>query len=208
MRTAAVVACLALSIILSPMARASAQPRKIGSVYDVKDVGTVTRQGAPARPLAVTDDVFVGDTITTGGESHVVIGFGAGALADLRERSTMTITGGARNPVLNLENGVVYYRVPRDENRRDEAEAVFAPNAIARTTGDVWVKVDRASDAVIITTVCVLAGNGSAATPGGGEAKIPERNCVTVNGSILGTVSPLPPPRPIPHLDLPFVACG
>jgi len=207
-RSAVAIACIVTFVVLTPPIQTSAQPSKIGSVYDVTGVGTVTRQAAESRPLAVTDDVIVEDTITSGSQSHVRIGFAAGALAELGEHSVMTIAEEAGRPVLNLDNGVVYYRVSREGERRDEAQAVLTPNAIARTTGSLWVKVDRASDTVLVTTVCVLKGNGSAATLDGAKVEVPERNCVTVSGGVLGTVSPLPPqtPIPIPYRDLPYVA--
>jgi len=82
--------------MLSMTVWASAQPRRVGSIYDVKGTGTVTRPGEAARPLTVTADVFAGE-----------------ALAQLRERSAMVITEDAGRPVLNLNNGSVYYRVSR-----------------------------------------------------------------------------------------------
>jgi hypothetical protein len=202
----AAVACLLTVAVVTLALPTSAQPRKIGIVYEVREVGEVTRQAAGPRPLAVTEDVLVDDTITTASKSHVRIGFAAGALASLGEISVMTIAEEAGRPVLNLDTGVVDYRVSREEDRRDEVRAVLTANAIARTTGEVWVKVHRAPDTALVTTVCVLEGHGSAATLDGATVELPERSCVTVTGDMLGTVSPLPPPTPTPRFVLPIVA--
>jgi len=204
--SAVVVACIVTSVVLTPTIQTSAQPGKIGTVYDVEGVVTVTRQAAGSRPLAVTDAVLVQDTITTASQSRVRIGFAAGARAELRERSVMTIADEAGRPVINLDNGTVHYGVSREGDRRDEPQAVLTPNAIARTTGSLRVKVDRASDTVLVTTVCVFKGNGSAATLDGAKVEVPERNCVTVNGSVLGAVFPLPPPpTPLPPPPKPHI---
>lgn len=188
----AVIAGIVICVVLTLAIPTSAQPRKIGRVHDVTGMGTVTRQAAGPRALAVTEDVFVGDTITTASQSHVRIGFAPGALAELGEGSVVTIAEEAGRPVLKLDNGGVYYRVSREGDRRDEVRAVLTPNAIGRTTGSVSLKVNRAPDTVLVTRVCVLEGTGSAAALGGAEVK-----------GVLGTIVPLPPSPLLPPIPKP-----
>jgi hypothetical protein len=174
------------------------EPRKIGRVYDVRGVGSVIRQAAAPRPLAVTEYVLVDDTITVARQSHVRIGFAPGVVAELGQGSVVTLLEEAGRAVLRLDDGRVSYRVSRERDRRDEVRAVLTPNAIAWTTGSVSVRVGSAPETGLVTTICVTKGAGHAEVPGKPDVPVPERHCVVVSDDVVGAVTPLPPPTPMP----------
>jgi FecR protein len=191
---------VAVSVALSVALQASAQPGRIGTVYSATGDVTVTRQAA-ARRLVATEEVLVQDTIATGSDSHVRIGFTAGVRAEMNGDTVVTIAEAAGWPVLHLHDGVVSYWISRDGDRPDQALRIDTPNAVARATDSLRAKVAGTPPTGLVTTVCIFGGGGSAATPDGVEVRIPERHCVTVSGGVLGAVSPFPtfpPMTPVP----------
>src|SRR5688572_8812868 len=201
MSLASALTCTVSFVGLTLTTPTSAQSLKIGRVYDVNGTGTLTRQAGGPRPLALTEDVLVDDTIATGGRSYVAIGFAARALAKLGQHSVVTIAEESGKPVLDLHRGGVYYRLPRAGDRHAETRAVLTPNAIARTTGSVSVDVSPVGELGLVTTICIFEGTGSAAAIDGPQVQVPEDHCVTISGASLGVVTPRPLPpgfRPVP----------
>ena len=175
----------------------SGQQGRVGVVDSLEGSASVTRHPARSRPLAAKDDVFRLDKIATGSESKAVIQFSAEAWVVLGYRSIMTISEESGALVLDLDTGVVNYRASREGKRSREPQAIRTPNAIARTTGRLIVRVSREPAMAVVTTVCALEGRGSAAVLDGAKVEVSEGNCVTVNGNALSTLFPLPPP-PVP----------
>jgi hypothetical protein len=203
-RIEVVVVSILATVVWTPTIETSAQQGKVGVVDTLEGSVSITRHAAESRSLASNEDVFTLDRIVTGNDSKARIRFAADASVLLGDRSVVTISEESGSHMLDLDNGAVYYRVSPEENQGDEPRAVRTPNAIARATGGLVVRVSRESATVIVTTVCVLAGQGSAAVLAGARIDVPEGNCVAIDGSTLGTVFPLPPtifplsPTPVP----------
>ena len=196
-RIGVAVVSIATTVVLTPTIQTSAQRGKVGVVATLEGSVSVTRQATESRPLASNEDVLAQNRIVTAGESKAVIEFATKATVVLGYGSVLTISEESGSLMLDLDNGVVNYGVSREGNRSDEPQAVRTPNAIARTTGRLLVRVSRESAGGVVTTMCVWEGHGSAAVLEGAKIDVPEGNCVTVNGSALGTIFPMPPP-PVP----------
>ena len=193
------------TVVWKPTIQTSAQQGKVGVVDTLEGSVSITRHAAESRSLASNEDVFTQDRIVTGSDSKTRIRFAAEAIVVLGDRSAMTISEESGSPILDLDNGAVYYRASPEGNRRDEPQAIRTPNAIARTIGRLVVRVSRESATVIVTTVCVLEGQGSAAVLEGARIDVPEGDCAAVNWSALGTIFPLPPtifPMPPPRVPV------
>jgi hypothetical protein len=63
MSLASALTCTVSFVHLTLTTPTSAQSLKIGQVYDVNGTGTLTRPAGGPRPLAVTEEVLVDDTI-------------------------------------------------------------------------------------------------------------------------------------------------
>jgi len=187
---ALVVASIATAVIVTVPTPTPAQLAKVGVIGAVEGMVTVTRQAAGPRPLVLNDDVLMQDRIVTSSDSSVRIQFAAHIATFIKQRSAVMISEEAGSPVLHLERGALTHQWLRGGSRQDDALSIVTPNATARAAGAIAVTT-HASDGVVETTVCAMAGNGFASTLGGAEIEVPDRHCVTIRGSVLGPVLPM-----------------
>src|SRR5690349_5869708 len=138
-RACAVVCLLALLGAMVPAA-AFAQATKAGVVTALEGSLAVLRtpQREPAR-LALKDDVFVNDRLSTGDRSLARVLLGGKAVVALRERSTVTLPERPGHATVTLGSGKAAVAVAHEKMKPGELVEIRTPNAVCGIRGTVVI---------------------------------------------------------------------
>lgn len=186
MMTPVRVTALALLLIagLAPALVLAQQSAGVVTLLDGTATRTTTTTATPA-PLKAKDDVFIGDRITTAGQSLLKMVLGRNALLTVRELSALTIT---EQWMITLDNGKLAYVVAGGKMQPGEVHEIRTPNAVVQIRGTFVVVEVRPNSVPAVTNICALAGTVVASALGGAKIQIGPNECITITGAVLGPV--------------------
>ena len=185
-------------LVLLAVGALAAGERAAGTVASLSGSATVARTGL-AKPanLAVRDDLFVRDRITTGKESLIRVLLGGQTTVTARELSVVTLTDTADRARVGLDAGGAALDVAPVRAASARPIEVRTPNAIAAVRGTVLtVEVLRLSGrgATFVTTVSVFTGAVdvmASRVPSPKRVRVNAGQSVVVTGDVVGPVRPI-----------------
>jgi hypothetical protein len=189
----------ALATLLVWPAFVFSQAMKAGTVTILQGHATARRPALPdAVPLKVDDDVFLMDTIATGGGARIEMLLGGKAHVVMQERSTVTITEVPGRSTLALQAGRLAMSLAGAGMRPGEELHVRTPNAVAAVRGGVRMIVETVpptqAGGAVVTHVDVLEGSIVVAIGAGTPTPamtIDANHRLTITGDVAGPIRAL-----------------